>query len=274
MRTTNAVRRRIVPVMLALATTALTGPAVADETHYCDRYVRSLPYTISAPGHYCFNQDLSVPSNPTFTIAITIDADSVVLDLNRFTLDGSAVGSGTAITGILGRANHSHITVRNGVVRGFFEAVNLYGAGGGHTVEDVRADHNYEGGIRVLSLGGRNVVRNNVVTDTGGSTNSNEFPGGDANAFGISVNGSANVVNNEVTHTFGTNRGFGWAFELSFVGEGQVVVNNRVIGLDTDATGFQCDAPGAPVVLRDNVVLGTLVPYSSGCTKVGATNFP
>ncbi len=274
MRTLDPVGRRIVPVVLALATTGLTGRAVADETHYCDRYVRSLPYTISAPGHYCFNQDLSVPASPGFAAAITIDADSVVLDLNQFTLDGSALGPGAAILGIVSRANHSHITVRNGVVRGFLDGINLYGTvGGGHLVEKIWADHNYEHGIDVLSLGGRNVVRDNLVTDTGGSTDRNEFPDGVANAFGIMVSGSASVTHNEVTHTYGLNGGLGWAFSLSFGGEGQAAIDNRVIGADT--VGFECDdTPAGLIVLRDNVVLSAPLSYGPSCTKVGATNFP
>jgi len=54
-----------------------------------------LPYRITAPGHYCLASNLSTSANPAFTSAITIDADSVVLDLNQFTLDGSAAGTGS-----------------------------------------------------------------------------------------------------------------------------------------------------------------------------------
>ncbi len=274
MKTHNgSIGRSALYALLAAGATALSGSASADETLFCNQYILSLPYRVTAPGHYCLARNLSTPANPAYTVAITIDADSVVLDLNQFTLDGSAVGSATAMTGILGLADHRRITVRNGVVRGFFDGINLYGAGGGHTVEHLWADHNYESGIGIRSLGGRNLVRDNVVTDTGGSTNLNEFPGGVANAFGISVNGSANVINNEVTHTFGMNGGIAWAFELVFEGEGQIAVNNRVIGADT--LGFACGAGPTPmVVLRDNVVLGAATPYGAGCTKIGTTNFP
>ena len=274
MKTPNgSIGRLALYAHLAVAAATLPGSATADETLLCNHHVVSLPYRITGPGHYCLARSLSTPANPAYTAAITIDADSVLLDLNQFTLDGSAVGSATAMTGILGLADHRHITVRNGVVRGFFDGINLYGAGGGHTVEHIWADHNYEAGIEVRSLGGRNLVRDNVVTDTGGSTNLNEFPGGVANAFGISVNGSANVINNEVTHTFGMNGGIAWAFELVFEAEGQVAVNNRVIGADT--LGFACGAGPTPViVLRDNIVLGVATPYGPGCTKIGLTNFP
>src|SRR6266446_1690431 len=232
MKTHNgSIRRSALYALLAAGATALSGTASADETLFCNQYILSLPYRVTAPGHYCLARNLSTPANPAYTVAITIDADSVVLDLNQFT---------------------------------------LYGAGGGHTVEHVWADHNYESGIGIRSLGGRNLVRDNVVTDTGGSTNLNEFPGGLANAFGISVNGSANVINNEVTHTFGMNGGIAWAFELVFEGEGQIALNNRVIGADT--LGFACGAGPTPmVVLRDNVVLGAATPYGAGCTKIGTT---
>jgi hypothetical protein len=256
------------------ALAALAGPnfAAADETLYCTQYILSLPYQITAPGHYCFVRNLSTGPTPSYPPAITIGADSVWLDLNNYTLDGSAVGSATAVTGILGTPNHSHVTVRNGVVRGFAAGINLYGSGGGDTVEKIWADNNYENGIAVRGLAGSNLVRENVVTNTGGSTNLSNWPGGVANAFGISVLGASTVIDNQVTHTFGMNGGFAWAFELVFEGEGQIAVNNRVIGADL---GFECGSTTNPVVvLRDNIVLTTPMPYNPRCTKVGATNFP
>ena len=116
-------------------------------------------------------------------------------------------------------------------------------------------------GIAVRGLGGGHVVRDNVVTNSGGST----VPG-ETNGVGISVYGTADVSGNVVMNTFGDSP---VAFDLS--GGGQTVSANRVIG--SGSVGFSCDPP-AGQVLRDNVVLNTPFPYSGACTLVGATNHP
>ena len=85
---------------------------------------------------------------------------------------------------------------------------------------------------------------------------------------------SAIILNNQVTHTFNHNvNGIALAFDLAFEGEGQIPVNNRVIG--SDNLGFQCGTdPTSKVFLRDNIVASTPVAYSQACVKIGATNFP
>ncbi len=257
--------------VLAVAAAALTGPAAADETHYCTRYIHSLPYTIQAPGHYCLERDLSVPANPTFSSAITIDADSVVVDLNRFTLDGSALGAGTTVMGISG-SSRSFVTVRNGVVRGVFVAVELDNASGtarGTWIEDVWADHSWRTGIATDVP--QSVVRHNVVTDTGGTTALTT--NGMSYAFGIIVEGPASVLDNQVTHTFGLGGGQAWGFAL--IDQGLIAVGNRVVGADSG--GFACEAnsdAGPQVILRDNIVLSAPQAYPSPCTSIAGTNFP
>lgn len=256
--------------LLALAT--LGAPATADETLLCNRYILSLPYTINVPGHYCLASNLSTSANPAYTSAITINADSVLLDLNQYTLDGSAAGSATTLKGVFS-IDRSSITVRNGVVRGFWVGIDLANPSGnarGHTVEHIWADRNTRTGIE--TRGTASLVRNNVVTDTGGSTNLLN-PGGAAHAFGIDVGGPASVIDNQVTHVFGLNGGNAWG--LIFTDQGVIAVNNRVVGPDTG--GFACvsNSNTAPqAVLRDNIVLDTPQPYFTACTTIGTTNFP
>lgn len=241
--------------------TLLPPAARADETLLCHRYITSVPYTISAPGHYCLGGDLRTAMSAGN--AITVSADDVVLDLNGFTLDGTAAGTGTAANGIF-TFDRRRVTVRNGSVRGFFNGIQL-GAGGSRvanlTVERVRVDRTVVG-VAVRGLGGGHVVRDNVVTNSGGST----VPG-ETNGVGISVYGSADVANNVVVHTFGDSP---VAFDVT--GGPQTVLNNRVI--DGGGLGFVCDDLPAGQVLRDNVVLDTPTPYGASCNRIGSTNHP
>jgi hypothetical protein len=235
--------------------------ARADETLICNRFIRAVPFTIRIPGHYCFGAN--VRTSITTGNAIQIDADDVVLDLNGFILDGTASGTGTNANGIF-TYDRRHVTVRNGTVRGFFDGLQL-GAGGARaaaiTVERMRVDRNMVG-IAVRGLGGGHAVRDNVVTNSGGST----VPG-ETNGVGISVYGGADIVNNVVVHTFGDHP---VAFDVT--GGLQTIVNNRVT--DSGQVGFGCDDPPAGQYLRDNVVLGTPIPYGPSCQQIGTTNFP
>ena len=104
-------------------------------------------------------------------------------DLNGFA-GGSAAGPGTLANGVFA-SNRQNITIKNGTIRGFSTGVFLgtTGASQGHVVEDIRVDQNTRVGIDVQGTG--NIVRNNQVVSTGGSTTS----GADADAYGIIVVG-------------------------------------------------------------------------------------
>lgn len=152
------------------ATLAAFLPAVrADETTLCNTYITSLPHTIAAQGHYCFSRNLSTAI--TAGAAITINTDFVVLDLNNFKLGGGAAGPATETVGILG-VNRNNITVRNGNIRGFLVGIRLTAPdpalSQNNLVENNVLDGNTNKGIDVR--GKSNVVRNNIVTNTGGST--------------------------------------------------------------------------------------------------------
>jgi hypothetical protein len=271
----NGRRRTLVASAIVALTLAVPfDTARADETVYCQRFIDVLPMRITRSGHYCLHRDLRTSLNSAPFAAITIDADSVWLDLNNFTLDGSAAGTATETSGIVAVGNHRNITVRNGVVKGFFNGINLDGGGGNYTVENIWADGNYVNGIAARGTAGKHIVRNNVVTNTGGSTNPGENSGPNV-TLGIEVSGPlSSAINNEVTHTFNnSSNGIGaWGISLDGEGEGQVGVNNRVMGADV---GIRCgDTATTQVFLRDNIVLAAPVPYEPTCNKIGTTNFP
>ena len=156
-------KRRTALVVLA-GMLGLAGPAAADETTFCNFFITSLPRVITTQGHYCFNRNLSTAI--TTGDAITINVDFVVLDLNNFKLGGGSAGLGTNTSGIAA-TDRSNITIRNGNIRGFRYGINIEG-GSNILIENNALDGNTQYGL--LASTGTVVVRNNVVTNTGGST--------------------------------------------------------------------------------------------------------
>src|SRR5450759_953036 len=121
------------------AALAFTAPAQA-ETMNCTPST-ALPAVITVQGIYCFTADLATAM--TSGNAIDIQTSNVVLDLNGFKLGGLAAGPGTSAFGIHA-FDRQNITIRNGTIRGFRQAIVLddSGTSEGHLVEDIRADHN------------------------------------------------------------------------------------------------------------------------------------
>jgi hypothetical protein len=253
--------------LLSLAAVlAFAGPAGADETVFCDRVIRTLPYQINTPGRYCFGRNLST-SMTAGTAAILIASDDVTLDLNRFRLDGSAAGAATQAIGIHsdGRAG---VTVRNGTVSGFQRGIYLIAPGTRNTlVERIRAENNTAFGIQVF--GDSSIVRDNVVTDTGGSTSMPAF------AFGINTAGNdVQVLNNSVVNTFASAPG-GFASGIQSDQSDATLFDNRIFRVTGGGAnyGIFCNGGGVTPLIRDNAVIGATVPYF-GCTPVGTTNHP
>ena len=215
------------PRALLLAAGMLCGASLAcsvrAETVDCTP-VTSLPAVISAQGIYCLTGNLA--TSQTSGYAIQINANNVTLDLNGWKVGGQAAGSGTGAVGIFSTANN--VTIKNGIVRGFFNGVFLTGRGA--VVQDMLIDQNLYFGIRVQGEG--SVVEHNQVVDTGGSTSFTTL-----NAVGISADGP-----------------------------GSTVSNNMVSGLTATGAGneYGIGANGADSTVRDNVVSDTAKPTGGG----------
>jgi hypothetical protein len=273
-------RRRILGA-LVLGLGSWAAPAAA-ETTICT-VISSLPYTISAQGSYCLDRNLS--TNILTGAAITINVDFVVLDLNGFKVGGGGAGFGTQTSGVIS-TNHKNITVKNGNIRGFYRGVFLRDTSGtftssqGHLVEDIRADQNTYAGIVVEGRG--NVVRNNAVVDTTGTT----VGGGNSDTFGLLVNGpGSRVINNDATETVAVGSGNAFGIQVS-AADGAVVENNRVgnstlvatataiallSGDDILVVGNRMATTGNGVVFgaatgkyRDNITSGVTTGYTGG----------
>ena len=123
--------------------------------------ITSLPITISNPGSYYLTGNLTATADGT---AITIAADNVTIDLNRFILAGG--GTGTRL-GIDVPAAQKGLCVRNGTVTGWtsFGILGFNMTGG--VFEDLRLIGNV--GSYALSAGNGALVRRCVVTGNSGS---------------------------------------------------------------------------------------------------------
>ena len=263
--------KRMTAVLVLAGLAGLAGTARADETTLCNTFITAVPFTITAQGHYCFNRNLS--TGMTTGNAITINVDYVVLDLNNFKLGGGSAGLGTNTVGVFSR-NHRNVTVRNGNIRGFKYGVQLIGTFAGNIV----IENNVLDGNTIVGAqtdGDSSVVRNNLVTNTGGSTT---FTGW--GTYGIYADysdtasgswGTSVARDNVVTNTFATD-----ATGHATGGIAAGIADHNIVALGNTATSVNNGMWAE--VCRDNTVLtsgvgGTPTPYNSCSNSVGA-NFP
>ena len=203
----------LLPLLLATTTTYA-------ETIGCTP-ITSLPFEIKRKGLYCFTGNLSTKGQG----AIKIKVSNVTIDLNGWTLDGLAAGPTTKGVGIFA-FRRSNITIRNGIIRGFYQAINLYepspyGVTSGHLIEDVRVELSTYSGIQVA--GANNTIRRNHVVDTGDAIFSPT-----SRAFGMQIYGTGSrVIDNDIINTAGTGRDTGYGL---VVGRAQsaFIENNRI----------------------------------------------
>lgn len=187
------------------------------------------PTVITRPGVYVLQTNITVSSG----VAIEIRASDVVLDLNGFSITGPATASTRAI-GIYA-FNQDRIQIRNGTIRGFLYGILLssdqdsvirYRSGfrhGGHIVENLRLLDNQFRAVRVEGRG--NVIRNNLIIETGGTT---VYP----NSYGLAIEATgpgALLEGNVVYNSFGmSDTGEGVGISVSTLGGGAVVSKNIV----------------------------------------------
>jgi parallel beta-helix repeat protein len=245
------------------------------ETTQCTA-ITTVPYTITTSGTYCLTGDLI--SN-TAVEAVQINASDVVIDLNGHTLSCVGLCSAGFNTAIV-----NNVTIKNGTIKGFVLAIQIdtNADNYGHLVEDIRAQTNGSNGIIVNAS--NSIIRNNIVTNTAGS--SGIFVGyGSGNRvinneviesanIGIYVYSSNNTiidgnrVGNQALGT-GTTSGIYMAYVAGLGGSKDVLVtNNRVTRM---AKGIYYDT-GATGAYMNNLVFGATTAFTNG-TRVGSTNF-
>ena len=213
--------------------------------------------------------------------------NNVTIDCNGFTLDNRAAGRGTASAGMLAWG-FSNIRVRNCTIEGFFYGTFISGdlaadnhppLQSGHVVENNRFSQNRYAGIHVDGFA--NVIRGNIVTNTGGALN---WGGG----VGIVAWAPVDVIDNIVDGVFGASESPNWGnvgilagaldltvaagFQvrgnrvrnlgqkgnflpqgLKVIGYGVIVEDNLLAQRDpTPGQGLYC--LGVPVSIRNNII--------------------
>ena len=256
------VRANLAASLLVMLALVLGAGQARSETVNCTP-VTTVPAVITSSGVYCLTGDLG--TTMVSGSAIEIQTNNVVLDLNGFKLGGLGAGSSTAAWGI-SAADRKNITIKNGTVRGFYQGITLGPVGSsasqGHVVEGIRAEQNWA--VAIFAEGSGNIIRNNLVVETGGSTLSGQP---DVSAVGIHVGGAGpRVLNNDVINTFKQGAGTAKGISLS-IAIGGLAVGNRITQADQGIVYDQFSSGK----YRDNLTLGVTTPFSGG-TAVGTNN--
>jgi parallel beta-helix repeat protein len=253
-------------VLLVLLAGVLGAAPARAETVACTA-ITTLPAVITVQGIHCFTGNLA--TTMTSGNAIEIQTNNVVLDLNGFKLGGLAAGLGTNANGIYA-LDRQNITIKNGTIRGFYRGIFLQDAGAsqGHVVEDLRADQNTFTGIEVQGSG--NIIRNNQVVATGGST----VFGANADAYGIEgVGRGTRVLNNDVINTVPRGTGSGRAIDVN-TAFGTVVEGNRLGNAALPACCGSSEgvsvSSGLGVLVVNNRITKMIfgISYTGGCSPV------
>lgn len=216
-------------------------PAIAAQSYDgCAGFIDSVPATITTQGVWCLRKDLS--TNITTGAAITVATNNVTIDCNDFKLGGLAAGPASEARGVYAEVRQN-TTVRNCNIRGFLIGIQLYG-GAGHLVQDNRLDNNLQ--IGIAAGGENNMIRRNLVYDTGGSTY--------FTTHGIIATG-ADIIDNTITNVWNHNGTRVWGIELgagSAGSVGNVIRNNRIFGLVPNATsGSSGEVNGITAILSN-----------------------
>jgi len=252
----------------------ILATSIQAETINCTP-ITSVPATITAQGIYCLTGNL-VTSQSSGN-AITINAPNVTIDLNGWKVGGSGAGTSTQAYGIYSTANN--VTIKNGIVRGFY--VGIYVGGSGDVVQDVLADTNYYVGIWLAGSGA--LAEHNQVVNTGNTAA--------CSAFGIATTGTGATQSDNVVS--GVTAGSGcFAVAIDVEGANSIVRNSVASNsaVPTGYTSYAINNTAGAIVLNNtastftrgisnsggiyayNTVNNCPTPYSGGTAGAGNSN--
>ncbi len=228
--------------------------------------------TINTPGTYWLTSDMVVGG--TGTNAIVITAGNVTLDLKGHTvLSASAPNSSNVSACGVYANNCANLTVRNGTIKGFLCGVRIDALTGGQESYDGSASFGHllenlsvsnSGAIGIWLVGGSNIVRDCLITATGGTV----VPGY-TNSYGIySAGPHDRVINCTVRDVFGnvagSSAGYGIYFHPNTIGT--FALQNRVNGMDY---GVYFDTGAMGKYAKDLADASVPHPYNGGTDAGG-----
>jgi parallel beta-helix repeat protein len=191
--------------------------------------IKSVPYTITAPGYYYLTANLTVSGSNSY--GIVVNADNVTLNLMGYSLSYASTFWSVGVY-MNGRSN---VEVRNGTVRGFTQAGIMEGstAGAKHRVINVRAVNN-AGGLGIFLHGSGHLVENCTAANnrTGIWIDAGEITGCIAatnTSLGLWNHGPGSVLDNAVFNNTDNNFWLGNGVATSLLVDG-----NSAYGLGTN----------------------------------------
>jgi len=251
---------RSLTCLALVAGAILSRPALAAESYdNCAGFITSLPATIATPGIWCLDRDLT--TNIASGNAITVNANNVTIECNRFRIGGLQAGPATTASGIRA-SNRLNMTIRNCNIRGFLAAVNTNG-GGGHFIEGSRFDGNTAYGLVVSSAG--STIRNNQIIDTGGSTSVTGF------AVAIEATAGVDVIDNTVSGVEALDANSSAQGIAAAANSDGSVIGNRIRGVVPKGSGMGdaivANAGSAGMAISDNKIRGPGVGVGIRCSN-------
>lgn len=256
-------------LLAAVAFVAHAPHAAAAESYdNCTGYVTSLPAVISTQGTWCLRHDLATSIDSG--AAISIATNNVTLDCNDFKIGGLGAGPATNAVGIQSM-QRNNITVRRCNVRGFWIGINLaHNATDqplpptGQLVEDNRVDHSTRLGMAIGA--DASIIRNNLVTNTGGN------PAGE-NAVGILTNFGVDVVGNLVDNLYATPGSNAQSVGiLAWGNNGGSIDRNRLRGITANglAIGISTTSDSQVAITDNTILLPSDVSVAIQCINAGS----
>jgi parallel beta-helix repeat protein len=184
--------------------------------------IASLPYTITQPGFYYLQKNLSATGAGS---AITITASEVTLDLMGSSLTGPGQGSGTA--GISIPTGVKYVELRNGQIKNFYWGISAAGTGSNHRLINLKVSNCFMG----IFVGAQNssIIECQVMGNYRGIEGGSMGAVVDKNTaafnteYGFIVSGSKGIVTNNTA----TSNGYGFWLGAS---SGQLVDRNASYG--------------------------------------------
>lgn len=230
-------------------------------------YLISAPTTITQPGTYILTSDIFYRA--ASGAAITIAASNVILDLNGYAIVGPGTASNLAY-GVYVR-NQNRVTIRNGTIMGFQYGVYISDDAdlalaergfnqGGHLVEGLTLIGNTFRGMRIEGRG--NVIRDNIVQDTGGTTVYS-----DPIVVGIESLGPGALIEGNRVYAI---RGHGYGLAISGLGGGTIVRGNYLS--NSALTSSSAYRPGTDGTIANANTYGIWVGDRNGEVVVSKNN--
>lgn len=222
-------------------------------------------FFISQPGSYYLTGDIIITND--LSIAISVDASNVVVDLEGYSLvctvnlpqDATGIGANFS-------SPPSNLTIRNGRIMGF--NIGVVSTMNNTTIENVAFSDIRMWGINVSGTGTNRFVtniRDNTIVNI--DLNQSGLPNN--RAAGILLENASGVIeHNSITGVFGLTGSsslYGEGMELYSPSNGFVeVVNNRIANV---AVG--CNFASGPIAYRDNIVMASTNHYLGTATNLG-----